>query len=46
MISGICIVIVLIGFGLVATYMYGVHKFISDAEKDGPSGGDSSHSHH
>jgi len=45
MISGICIVIVLVGFGLVAAYMVGVHRFISDSEKDGPSG-DSSHSHH
>lgn len=42
MINGICIVIVLIGFGLVLAYMLGVHKFIKDAEQnDGKS--DSSH---
>lgn len=42
MISGVCIVIVLIGFALVLGYMYGVHVYIKDAEKnDGKS--DSSH---
>jgi hypothetical protein len=40
-----CIVIVVIGFALVAAYMVVVHKFIKDAEtNDGKS--DSSHSHH
>jgi hypothetical protein len=44
MISGICIVIVVISFALVAAYMLAVHRFIKDSEKDGPT--DSSHSHH
>ncbi len=42
MISGVCIVIVLVGFGLVLGYMYGVHVYIKDAESnDGKS--DTSH---
>ena len=43
MISGVCIVIVLVGFGLVLGYMYGVHVFIKDAEKND---GKSDLSHH
>lgn len=45
MISLTCIVIVVISFALVSAYMFGVHRFISDSEKDGP-GNDSGHSHH
>ena len=45
MINLTCIVIVLIGFALVAAYMVAVHHFMKDADKEYPDN-DSSHSHH
>ncbi|HEY1173223.1 MAG TPA: hypothetical protein VGH19_17775 [Verrucomicrobiae bacterium] len=45
MISLTCIVIVVISFALVTAYMFGVHRFISDSEKEGGNN-DSGHSHH